>query len=447
MNADAQLTPPEARQADPLWLFLLLPTVAMSLGWALRGTIGGGQIGALIPGAMVMLCLCWLLRIGRGLGTIVAIGTVGIGLGGQETYGQTIGFLRSAETVLWGLSGLAIKGGMWGLSGGVLAGLGFMSKRYRGIEIAIGLAVMMGVTLLGIHFIDEPKLAYFSNRLDKPRDEVWVGVTLGALALVSYLLTLQRETVSAKFALAGLIAGAAGFGGGGLFIAYGATLPNPYSGWPWWKMMEFTFGALYGLGLGAIAYWLRAGLRDENAAAGRYPHADLLPDMTLGGLLSAGLIVAVAPLWLNFTIPHRAAWSLIAPVLILISLISNRLSWQIALSLTVGGFLRDCLVRYVKNEQMPAWGDDWLTVVIVTIPVVIVVALSELRSQLTAERALLGLAWVATLFGVIKIVPPLSYEPEKMFVPAMFLLELLLTTVMIVAFTSKQNGESNKLHL
>ena len=36
-------------------LFLALPAIAMMLGWGLRGHIGGGPFGAMIPGAMVAL--------------------------------------------------------------------------------------------------------------------------------------------------------------------------------------------------------------------------------------------------------------------------------------------------------------------------------------------------------------------------------------------------------
>lgn len=432
MAKDAQPALPCPLPPDALGRFLLLPTVAMSLGWALRGTIGGGEIGALIPGAMVMLSLCWLLELERGVGTIVALGAIGISLGGQETYGQTIGFLHDPQTVAWGLVGLALKGGMWGLSGGALAGLAFMHARYRWAELICGLGLMVVLTLLGITYVDEPKLAYFSNRLDRPRAEVWVGLTLGALGLIGFLLLLQHEMITAKFAGAGWVAGAAGFGGGGLLIAAGAALPQPYFAWPWWKMMEFTFGALYGLGLGAITFRLRAELRSANATLSRDASRTVLGGPGLVMLSLLGLLVAVGPLWWDFTVPHRAAWSLLAPMLILIARVSNQLAWQLALSLTLSGFLRDALLQGVKTAQLPAGSSDWAVVVLVTLPVVIVVAWAELRSQLRAARALLGLAWLATLFGLIKIGLPFGPESEKLFVPAVFLLELLVTTGIVL---------------
>ena len=42
--------------------WILAPAVVMSLGWGLRGYIGGGPFGAMIPGALVALLLCQYLR-------------------------------------------------------------------------------------------------------------------------------------------------------------------------------------------------------------------------------------------------------------------------------------------------------------------------------------------------------------------------------------------------
>jgi hypothetical protein len=46
--------------ARPLWYWCLLGAVTMSLGWGLRGSIGGELLGAMIPGGYV-LC-AWRLR-------------------------------------------------------------------------------------------------------------------------------------------------------------------------------------------------------------------------------------------------------------------------------------------------------------------------------------------------------------------------------------------------
>ena len=85
----------------------------MMLGWGLRGFIGGGPFGAMIPGAMVALTLCWLYP-RRDVAMLAAFAAVGVGFGGEMTYGQTVGFIVKADTFWWGLLGLALKGAIWG---------------------------------------------------------------------------------------------------------------------------------------------------------------------------------------------------------------------------------------------------------------------------------------------------------------------------------------------
>ena len=403
----------------------------MSLGWGLRGTIGGGPMGAMIPGAIVTLCLCQLLGWKSSLGIVTAIGAVGIGLGGQETYGQTIGFLKEARTVPWGLLGLTFKGAMWGLSGGVLVGLAFTQSKYRWREIAIGLGLMVAGTLLGRQFIDLPKLLYFSNPLDKPREEVWVGLTLGALTLLFYLQILQRERISTAFAWGGLLAGAAGFGGGSLFLALGNALPQPYRGWEWWKMMEFTFGALFGLGLGTVAYRLRHELRnlDDELSSG-VARPDPLRQSLAGLLILLGLTLAAGATMLNFTIPYRASYSLIVPGLILLSLWSNRLAWHVALSMTICGFLRDFLHGGAERQWFAAHFDNWFYTLLITLPPVVIVSLRDHAKPQSSTMALLGLTWFATVFGVAKMVIPQNGAIPSLFVSSLFLIELLVTTAL-----------------
>ena len=87
----------------------------MSLGWGLRGSIGGGSLGAMIPGAMIGLVLCLLLGRQSDAGLIAAFAAVGVGFGGQETYGQTVGLSLQPDTFWWAILGFVIKGAAWGL--------------------------------------------------------------------------------------------------------------------------------------------------------------------------------------------------------------------------------------------------------------------------------------------------------------------------------------------
>src|SRR6185437_9835536 len=87
-----------SKRKHSLLYFILFPAISMMLGWGLRGFIGGGPYGAMIPGAMVTFVICMLLDIPLMFATIVVVfGTAGTAMGGEMTYGQTIGFLRNPE--------------------------------------------------------------------------------------------------------------------------------------------------------------------------------------------------------------------------------------------------------------------------------------------------------------------------------------------------------------
>ena len=105
----------------------------MSLGWGLRGYIGEGTYGAMIPGALVAICLCQYLGYSvRASAVVAAFGAIGVGFGGAMTYGQTLGLLRGDETFSWGLTGTTLKGAIWGLLGGAVLGLGFAARHMPG---------------------------------------------------------------------------------------------------------------------------------------------------------------------------------------------------------------------------------------------------------------------------------------------------------------------------
>jgi hypothetical protein len=248
--------------------FVVSSAVLMCLGWGLRGYIGGGPMGAMIPGAFIALWLCLLLGIDtRRTAVIAALGTLGIAIGGEMTYGQTLGFLRDQETVWWGLLGTVVKGGAWGLLGGALLGLGFEAQKLSKGGLALVLGVFLLACIVGIAVVNQPKLIYFSDPINKPRAEVWAGLLLGALALLGILRVLGVGPMPGRFAAYGFVGGMAGFGIGGVLMAIGFQLEPPYRGLPWWKFMEFTFGASLGLAYGACAWRYRQPLATPAPAA------------------------------------------------------------------------------------------------------------------------------------------------------------------------------------
>lgn len=240
------------------WVYLLFPGMAMLLGWGLRGYIGGGPFGAMIPGAMVALAISMLLGFKPGFTSLVLVfGVVGVGLGGEMTYGQTLGFLRNPETVWWGNLGTTLKGAVWGIGGGAILGLGLIQQRVPRKTILMSFVFLLIGLIIGFKLINDPKLIYFSDPVNKPRSESWAGLLFGSIAFVSYLkYKLEKDDfgILLRFTKWGLISGGLGFGLGGLWFVLGSHLPDAMFK-SWWKMMEFSFGLLFGMGLGYAA-WL-----------------------------------------------------------------------------------------------------------------------------------------------------------------------------------------------
>ena len=275
------------------WMFIIFPAVSMLLGWGLRGHIGGGPFGAMIPGALVALSLCMLLRLPSNLTAIIVVfGVVGIGLGGEMTYGQTLSFLKYPETMWWGVLATTIKGAVWGVLGATVLSLGFLYNHLKKKTIAVGFLLMMLGMLVGFKLINEPMIIYFSNPV-KPRPESWGALMLGAIFLLTYLkykLAKDDFKIISRFATFGLIGGGLGFGLGGFWFVLGSALPKEIIFKSWWKAMEFSFGFLLGASLG-YATWL---LRKEITLIGESdnkPTVKLNIYKELGLTLLAGLLI------------------------------------------------------------------------------------------------------------------------------------------------------------
>ena len=337
-----------------LLTFLLFPGIAMLLGWGLRGYIGGGPFGAMIPGAMVALAIGMLLDFRQGFTAILVVfAVVGVGLGGEMTYGQTLGFLRDPDTVWWGNLATTIKGAVWGIGGGAIIGLGLIHRRIPRKTILVAMVLLLIGILVGFKLINDPKIIYFSDPINKPRSESWAGLLFGALALIGYLkfrLGQKDFSIIGRFALWGLIGGGLGFGIGGLWMVLGSQLPDALFT-SWWKMMEFTFGLLFGMGLGYAA-WRCKDVLDAEKQEGPEPSTDGLPrELLLILLIGLGVYLVfptmVEPIadrlsdeggWLSATFGNLfrmlSNYAFYGFVLILIALYRSELAWQLGITLT-----------------------------------------------------------------------------------------------------------------
>lgn len=233
--------------------YILLPGITMLLGWGLRGYIGGGPFGAMIPGAMVGMAVCLLLCVPASYAAMVTVfAVVGVGIGGEMTYGQTLGFLRDVDTVGFGTAGTTVKGSVWGLSSGLFLAVGLLHTRIEKRIVNFGMLLFLVGMILGFKLINDPKLIYFSDPINTPRAESWAAIAFGAMLFLGWLrlkLPAGDFKVVLSFVLWGTLGGGIGFGLGGLWIFLGAQLKLVGFA-SWWKMMEFSFGLILGIALG-----------------------------------------------------------------------------------------------------------------------------------------------------------------------------------------------------
>ena len=393
----------------PLWQWCMLGAVAMSLGWGLRGSIGGGSLGAMIPGAMIGLVLCWLLNRNADAGFIAAFAAIGVGFGGQETYGQTVGLSRVPETFWWAILGFVIKGAVWGLLGGAFIGIALDRQRHTNAHLLAGFALLVFGTWLGWQVVDSPKLIYFSNRFDRPREEVWAGLWLGGLLLLAWL----RSRVPSMFALYGAIGGGVGFGLGASLQPLGTAA---WTGMPlgWWKTMELTFGAILGLAYVACAWRLRQQLAGTGSTA---PAAHPLPRAFVTAILAIGIVMVVGP-----RVPLRFDYTVTGAVLAGLVLFSDSLAWQTAITATVAAFGWD-FIDYQTFAPVPL-----LSTIVVAATVVVVVLVARHPHP---RPMLLLLTWGAVASAFRFLGPPSRVGPEVLTMLTLFMIMAVVSSLML----------------
>ena len=155
---------------------------------------------------------------------------------------------------------------MWGLLGGAILGAILGPKRLSLRDAAIGLALLPLATWVGWKLVNEPKLIYFSDPINKPRGEVWAGLLLGALVWLAWLALRGAGRIPWRFALFGAVGGI-GFGLGGAVMSLGHNVPIGPPWYDWWKVMELVFGLCFGAALGLCA-WV---YRDQLRGSGQQP--------------------------------------------------------------------------------------------------------------------------------------------------------------------------------
>ena len=431
-----------------LRLYVLFPAISMLLGWGLRGFIGGGPFGAMIPGAMVMLAICMLLDIPYAKSAVMVVfGTVGIGIGGEMTYGQTLGFLRNPDTIWWGTCGTTLKGGIWGLVGGVFIGLGLIYRRIQSKIIILGLLLFLIGLIIGMKLINDPKLLYFSDPFNKPRDESWAGLLFGAIFLLGWLkikLPKDEFRLIYRFACWGLIGGALGFGLGAFWLVVGNQHGTGFFVTDWWKLMEFSFGFILGGFLG-YASWLSRNeiTKDDRPATSAVTGVPVFKELGIA-LMIGFFIYLIVPLFEPFVEAAGSAdsflvsalrtfmrvvinYSFLGSLLILAALRWPFVAFQIAVTLTFSHTVFDLADDFsAKHEHLYPPVVTAAIVLLTSLVIGFLVAAFQRRANNLKSMFLL-LVWSTVGVAVIRMLLNSEFD----FAPEHSLLQVILGDMLV----------------
>ncbi len=250
-------------------LFVML---ASSYGWGMRGTVIGGEKGAMLPGAFIGLILAWFAGGGirENFWFVAAAGLMGMTYGGSETYGETIGFVLHRDAgrdyrPVKGYSGLFLKGALWfSICGGFIAfAISSMAgNKYSLADIIIFCLLIPVFQLVGYYIFNTPynkekgihPRCYYS----RTRREEWGGNLVTLLALIA-LAVIRNDSLMLSMIYGGFLGGGLGWlvamkfyeasvfpASNGKYIFDRFFRNGIYDGW---KTMEFTLGAIGGAGI------------------------------------------------------------------------------------------------------------------------------------------------------------------------------------------------------
>lgn len=235
-----------------------------SYTWGMRGTIIGGERGAMLPGAALALALLHAggsVPVASAFPMAVSIGAAGMFFGGSQTYGETIGMTRDEDrfTRLFARVGLAVKGAGWfGIFGGLFGlGVGAMAGRLAPWETILFVVLLPVVKWMGILLLNTPyspkKNKFPKIYFSRSRFEHWGGIAFVVLYILVFSF-VKKEWLAVLMTCAGFLFGALGFVlGNGCQNYADKHLPTSWIGG--WKWMECVFGGFGGMGV-ALAWCL-----------------------------------------------------------------------------------------------------------------------------------------------------------------------------------------------
>ncbi len=245
-----------------------IAALAGCYGWGMRGTIIGGEKGAMLPGLLIALTLSMFSgdALSQYYWIPAAAGLVGMTFGGIEPYGDTISYVidppPAVHNLKKGVAGLALKGAVWfGVFGGIVGkAFSAMAGKYSVKHIVLFCLACPVFQFIGYRIFNTP-VDLTINKMPKTSfsyesREEW-GSNVGIIVALIVSGIIVKDILSLVLLLFGIVFGAIGWVIA-IFMFYRAEVPmkngkilfgNLRECVGGWKLMEFTLGLIGGAGI------------------------------------------------------------------------------------------------------------------------------------------------------------------------------------------------------
>ncbi len=267
--------------------FLVFSLIAISYGWGMRGTIIGGEKGAMLPGAfmgMLMAVFSDSEVLASSPWILAGAGALSMYCGGNMTYGETLHLSmheKNSPTIKKGLIALFVKGGIWfGLFGGFVSlFISALAGYYKLWQILVFFGALP-LFAFAFYFIFNHPHNPAENKFPKiyfsiNRKESWGGL-FGILIEIVIFSVVFKDWSALAMTLGAFLSGAVGWvigqlmqirakhpGKNGKRLFEKLNQKNAVSAW---KIMECVLGAIGGLGI-AVTFVLSKPLFAEKFSA------------------------------------------------------------------------------------------------------------------------------------------------------------------------------------
>jgi hypothetical protein len=241
----------------------LFVAVAVGLAWGIRGDFGH-MLGAMYPGAILLMALAYVSgqeSLIRSMPVLAAASALGIGYGGNMSYGILHGYAQADtfNNYAYGFLALFLQGGAWGFYGGALVGMLLERNRAKWTDWAGGIAVMVLSSFLLWWVVFEA----IGFDINPPRSNSALAHLGGAIGLLLWFL-YRKLPVASRASLLGFVGFGLGMAGGRLIGNVFHNLEGHFE-INHWNTMEVSCGLIGGF---IVAFGL-LGMRFRDRATDR----------------------------------------------------------------------------------------------------------------------------------------------------------------------------------